>query len=521
MNCQFILVLLVPLLPLLAALGIAVHVLSGRALGDDGEPPTARLAEGAAWLTLLLLLGLGVLALREGAPGHFVVGTWFASGAFSFPISFMLDGLALGFATLVALIGAVTLRFARHYLHREAGFHRFFLLMLLFLAGMLLIVLAGNVVLTFVGWELCGVSSWLLIGYAYERPVATGNALYAFLTNRIGDAGFILGIGLAAWWLGSFEWSAIAAWPGTTGFDKVQARLLLLGFLLAALAKSAQVPLAAWLGRALEGPTPSSAIFYGAVMVHAGVYLVLRFEPLLQQVPDIMVYLALAGALTALYGWLGGLVQSDVKSSLVFATSTQVGLMFLACGLGWFELAAWHMGLHAAWRAWQFLLAPSALELTAEPDRTTAPAPVLAALSRLDAPLFSLALQRFHLDALADATLVQALRAIGSDARRLDENLIAPAAGAPAALPPTLHSEDDEATRERALIGSPGLVGRALFALAEGLQAFEARLLLQLGDTPLTRLLRAAGETLAASERLLEQPRYLLALVALTFVVIL
>lgn len=509
MNCQFIFVLLVPLLPLLAALGIAAHVLSGRAVGDAGEPPTARLAEGTAWLTLLLLLGLGVLALREGAPGHFVVGTWFASGAFSFPISFMLDGLALGFATLVALIGAVTLRFARHYLHREAGFHRFFLLMLLFLAGMLLIVLAGNVVLTFVGWELCGVSSWLLIGYAYERPVATGNALYAFLTNRIGDAGFILGIGLAAWWLGSFEWSAIAAWPGTTGFDKVQARLLLLGFLLAALAKSAQVPLAAWLGRALEGPTPSSAIFYGAVMVHAGVYLVLRFEPLLQQVPDIMVYLALAGALTALYGWLGGLVQSDVKSSLVFATSTQVGLMFLACGLGWFELAAWHMGLHAAWRAWQFLLAPSYMHLVG--DRAPPPPAWLARRQWL----YTAALQRGWLEALTQSALIRPVRALGHDMRDFDDKVLANLVGMPE------RRRAGEADDADAVIRGQGLAGRLLLWSAGHCQRLERYLVMQRGEGPALRLLHRAGAYLQVLEALLEHPRYLILAILATFVVIL
>ena len=195
----------------------------------------------------------------------------------------------------MALIGVVTLRFSRNYLHREIGFHRFFIFMCLFLAGMLLIVLSGNAVFTFVGWELAGVSSWLLIGYAYDRPIATGNALWAFITNRIGDAGFILGISLAAWWLGTVEWSGLAAWAQGDSFDKISARLILFGFLIAAVAKSAQLPFASWIARALEGPTPSSAIFYGAVMVHAGVYLVLRLEPVLLQVPDVMVYLAVLG----------------------------------------------------------------------------------------------------------------------------------------------------------------------------------------------------------------------------------
>lgn len=508
MNCLFTFAMLVPLLPLLAAFGIAVHVLLG-ARGDDAEPPTARLAEGAAWATLLLLLGLDLLAWLEGAPGHFTVGTWFASGKLSVPVSFLLDGLSLGFATLVALIGAVTLRFSRTYLHREIGFHRFFLLMLLFLAGMLLIVLAGNVVLTFVGWEFCGISSYLLIGYAYDRPVATGNALYAFLTNRIGDAGFILGISLAAWWVGSFEWSAIAAWTQDAAhYDKVQARLLLFGFVLAAVAKSAQMPLAAWIGRALEGPTPSSAIFYGAVMVHAGVYLVIRFEPVLTQVPDIMVYIALVGALTALYGWLAGLVQTDVKSSLLFATTTQVGLMFLACGLGWFELAAWHMGLHAAWRAWQFLLAPSYMHLVSEKAR-----PVPAWLSKRQW-LYTAALQRFWLEHLARNALIRPTLALGHDMRDFDDKILSNLVGMPEQRRAGNSDGDD-------VIRAHGLAGRLLSWFAERFQGLEHYLVLHRSEGMLTRVLRAIGDHLQVFEALLEHPRYLILAIAATFMVIL
>ncbi len=511
MNCLFILVLLVPLLPLLAVGGIAVYVLKGAA-GDDAEPPTARLAEGAAWLALLGLAGLDLLALREGAPGHVAVGTWFASGKLVVPVSFMLDGLSLGFATLVALIGVVTLRFSRTYLHRELAFHRFFLFMSLFLAGMLLIVLAGNAALTFVGWELCGLGSWALIGYAYDRPVATGNALHAFLANRIGDAGFILGIALSAWWLGTLDWAGLAAWAGGNGalaFDKVTARLLLFGFLLAAVAKSAQLPFAAWIARALEGPTPSSAIFYGALMVHAGVYLVIRLAPLLLQTPDVLVYLAVIGAATALYGWLAGLAQTDVKSALIFATTTQVGLMFLACGLGWFELAAWHMGLHAAWRAYQFLLAPSYMHLV---NRKAAPAPRWLAGRQW---LYTAALQRFWLEHFARSALVRPVQSVGHDMRDFDDKVLSHLVGMPERRRAGADADDD------GVIRGHGLAGRLLMWLAERFHHLESYLVLRRAEGPLTRLLRGAGDYLRALEALLEQPRYLILLVAATFVVIL
>lgn len=512
MNCLFTLVMLIPILPLLAAGGIATYVISGQAVGDDGEPPTARLAEGGAWLALFGLLMLDVLSLYEGAPGHFTVGSWFASGQFNVPISFMLDGLSLAYATLVALIGAVTLRFSRNYLHRETGFHRFFIFMSLFLAGMLLIVLSGNAVLTFIGWELAGVSSWLLIGYAYDRPLATGNALFAIITNRIGDAGFILGISLSAWWLGTVEWSGLADWAANAGtFDKITARLVLLGFLIAALAKSAQLPFSSWIARALEGPTPSSAIFYGALMVHAGVYLVIRLEPVLLRVPDIMLYIAVIGALTALYGWLAGLVQTDVKSSLIFATVTQVGLMFLASGLGWFELAAWHMGLHSAWRAYQFLLAPSYMHLVNEKAK---PVPAWLAGRQW---LYTAALQRFWLDHFARSALVRPTQAIGRDMRNFDDNVLSYLVGMPERhRGGRVGTIDDDR-----VIRGHGLAGAFLAWSAGHLQRFESNLVMQQSGGPVSRIMRRVGDYLLVLETLLERPRYLVLAVMAIFVVIL
>ena len=509
MNCAFVFALLVPLLPLLAAGGVTLHVLAGAA-GDDAEPPTARLAEGAATLSLLLLLGLDGLAMFEGAPGAMALGTWFASGGFVAPLSLTLDPLSLAFATLVALIGLISLRFSRTYLHRELAFHRFFIGMLLFLAGMQTIVLAGNAVLTFVGWELAGVSSFLLIGYAYDKPVPTGNALYAFLTNRIGDAGLILGISLAAVWLGTLELAQLAAWAGDAArFDKVTARLLVFGFIVAAIAKSAQFPLSAWIARALEGPTPSSAIFYGAVMVHAGVYLVIRLAPVLVQVPDIMVYIALVGALTALYGWLAGLVQTDVKSALIFATTTQVGLMFLACGLGWFEFAAWHMGLHAAWRAYQFLMAPSYMHLV---NRKAAPPPRWLAGRQW---LYTAALQRFWLEHVARHALVRPTQAIGHDMRDLDDRVLSHLVGMPGREYVDAQGGTDEVIRGH------GLAGRLLVWAAERCAALEAYLMLHRAEGPLTEVFGRLGGYLRVIESMLEQPRYLLLLVAATFAVIL
>jgi NADH:ubiquinone oxidoreductase subunit 5 (subunit L)/multisubunit Na+/H+ antiporter MnhA subunit len=502
-------VTLVPALPFLAALLITLLHLAGPARGEAGETLTARITLIAAGVALLTLLGLDVAALQTGAPGQVHVAEWFASGALKLPLSFTLDALSLGFGTLVGFIALVTLKFSVNYMHREAGFHRFFIGMNLFAAGMLLIVLAGNAVLAFVGWELAGVSSWMLIGYAFERDTATANAQRAFLTNRIGDAGFVLGIALAFLWLGSLDWEVISA--GAERLPTLYVGLMALGFVIAALAKSAQVPFTPWIARALEGPTPSSAIFYGAVMVHAGVYLLIRLEPVLIHASGVMALIAFLGLATALYGWIVGYVQTDVKSGLLFATLTQVGLMFLECGLGLFELAAWHMALHATWRAWQFLAAPSYMHLLRE---ATPPAPRwLQQCPRL----YTAALQRFWLEPLADRLLTRSTQALARDMRAIDDNVVSRLVGMPEAeRAAALLGERDEA-----VVKGRGLAGALLMWLAERLGQFEQRLLLQGGGGKLGAGIQRLGEWLQWVENLLGQPRYLLLMLMATLVVIL
>jgi hypothetical protein len=290
--------------------------------------------------------------------------------------------------------------------------------MCLFLAGMLLIVLAGNAVLAFVGWELAGISSWLLIAYAWERPVATANALFVFVVNRVGDAGFLLGIGLAVWSVGSLEWAGLA---GDGTMSMVSARLLAAGFVLAAVVKSAQLPFTPWIARALEGPTPSSAVFYGSLMVHAGVFLLCRLQGLLLQVPDLMALLARRRS-------GDGLVRSPLRAG---AERRQVGADLLDGDPGRSDVRALRSRPVLAGR------------LLLRPARRLArlPVPARAVLHASGPPpgapgaedwlgrqdwLYTAALQRFWIEALASSLLTRPTLALGRDVRALDEQVIDP-----------------------------------------------------------------------------------------------
>ncbi len=509
---------LVPVLPLLAAVWIALGYLFGWNRGERGERETAGVAQWAAGGSWLLMAALGVQGLLRGPPGQVGLGRWLAVGDLHLGLSLTLDGLGLGFGLLVATIAFLTLKFSVSYLHREEGFQRFFLVMCLFTGAMQLIALGGSALVLFIGWELAGVASYLLIGYAFDRPVATGNATRAFVTNRIGDAGFLLGLFLALRWLGGLEWPAIA--QGAAPLDRLSADLVAGAFLLAALAKSAQVPFAPWIGRALEGPTPSSAIFYGALMVHAGVYLLIRLEPLLLQAPAVLALTAALGLLTALYGWLGGLAQTDVKSALGFSTTAQVGLLFLWCGLGWFDLAAWHLGLHASWRALQFLRAPALMHLVSRPAR-----PVPPWLGRARG-LHTAALQRFWLDPFADWLLVRPTEALARDLRAFDDQVVARAIGLPdqasaISSPADWGDPGRPGGADEDLVHGRGILGRVLEWAASLLHWFEERLVLRGGGEGLLAAIHRLGTLLNRVEGLLSQPRYLLLLILATFVVIL
>ena len=506
---------LIPLLPLMGTTWICVTYILNLNRGEEGERHTAHVATLAATLSFLLAVFNGINAMLSGSPGHIIIGKWLSSGELNINVSFMLDTLGLTMSLLVSFIALLMLRFSVNYLHREAGFQRFFMILLLFTSAMQLIVLAGNSVLAFVGWELAGVSSYLLIAYAWDRPVATENATAAFITNRIGDTGFIAGIVLSVIWLGGSEWTML---NNTSGLENLQIDLIVGCFLLAALAKSAQLPFSAWITRALEGPTPSSAIFYGSLMVHAGVYLLLRHEPQQSPTPPLMALIAVLGLLTALYGWVSEFVQTDIKTSLMLSTVSQAGLMLLWIGVGWFELAAWHMVLHAIWRAYQFLNSPSMMHMVSRAAR-----PVPAWLSRLRW-LHTASLQRFWLDPLANWLLVRPTIALSRDVQNFDEKVVSRVVGLPAqarAISSVQHWEARKQGDNNEIDQARGMLGHIMESTASMLYWFEDRLVLKGGGEGLLGLIGSLGIYAKQIERLLSQPRYLLLLIMATFIVIL
>ncbi|MBU0655770.1 MAG: hypothetical protein KJ914_11680 [Gammaproteobacteria bacterium] len=512
--------LLIPGLPLLAAAIIALLTLFGWNRGDNGERFTARLAQAAGFLSLLLVLaGAAGWWLAGAAERHVVLFPWLHSGGYNASVSFTLDTLSLGMATLVALITLLVTRFSVSYLHREPGFQRFFMVLAIFTAAMQLIALAGSAMLAFIGWELAGASSYLLIGYNWQSRVATANATRAFVTNRIGDAGFLLAMFMAFTLFRSTEWDVMLV-PQPLD-SSLLVGVMAMGFMAAALVKSAQFPFSAWITRALEGPTPSSTVFYGSIMVHAGIYLLLRIHPLLEQAPALQYLLLLVGVLTILYGWLGGLAQTDIKTSLMFSTLAQTGLMLLEIALGWYSLALAHLLLHALWRAYQFLHSPS---FALHTGWQAAPA-VPAWLSRRRW-LHNAALQRFWLDPIADWLLVKPTMALSQEAHVFDGQILDKLSGTPAhhtgiATLAEMQAMQQGKLRLESSIGrGSGLLGKLMQWAAEQLEWFENRLLLQQGGGNAKRTLDTLGRYLDRIDRLLTQPRYLVLLVVVTLVVI-
>src|SRR6201988_2259717 len=311
-------------------------------------------------------------ALHTETPLFDHIWTWLQVGNFRADFALAMDRLSGTYALFITFVGFLIHVFAVGYMHGEDGFYRFFAYLNLFMFSMLTLVLADNFVLMFVGWEGVGLCSYLLIGYYIEKKEAGDAAKKAFITNRIGDWGFVLGIMLTFMLTGSVSFFANPATGITASafdhFKSLPADPFTWGALIAggatsiaillfigAAGKSAQIPLYVWLPDAMAGPTPVSALIHAATMVTAGVYMTVRCSEIFVHAPTAMFIVAIIGAATALFAATIGLAQNDIKKVLAYSTISQLGYMFLACGVGAFIAAIFHVITHAFFKALLFL----------------------------------------------------------------------------------------------------------------------------------------------------------------------
>jgi len=330
-------------------------------------------------------------------------GAWSDSATGGITIEFLVDRLSLAFAALSAAILGVVSAFSNRYLHREAGYNRYFVLLAMFASGMLFVALAGNVEVLFVGWELVGLSSALLVAFFHERPAPISNALRVLSVYRISDAAMLSAAVLLRHVAGTDSLALLFSGVGalsTVGLTETSATIIAILLIVAAAGKSALLPFSGWLPRAMEGPTPSSAVYYGSLSIHAGCFLLLRAGPLLEHSITARLLTGALGGATAVFAAVATRVQSDVKSSLAYASLTQVGFIVFEIALGWYTIAFVHMAGHACFRLFQFLSAPNVLHDLHGMEETShdRPAPSI--------PVFLIAVERGFLDSLLDRIVV-------------------------------------------------------------------------------------------------------------------
>ncbi|UCF88382.1 MAG: NADH-quinone oxidoreductase subunit L [bacterium] len=352
-------IVLVPLFPLLAVLA---NLLIGRRLSEGMVGIMGSGAIGASFLASII----SVVGLAGMAPGHrtveVVLYEWIGSGTFSADIGFLLDPLSAVMILVVTGVGFLIHVYSIGYMHHDPGFARYFLYLNLFVFAMLLLVLGNSYLLLFIGWEGVGLCSYLLIGFWYKRDSAADAGKKAFIVNRIGDFGFMLGMLLIAIQFGTLSFTKVFA-EAPDMFHSGDPLIVLITLLLfvGACGKSAQLPLHVWLPDAMEGPTPVSALIHAATMVTAGVYMVSRSHVLFDLAPASLLVVAIVGCLTAFFAGTIALVQNDIKRVLAYSTVSQLGYMFLAAGVGAYTAAIFHLMTHAFFKALLFLGAGSVI----------------------------------------------------------------------------------------------------------------------------------------------------------------
>ncbi|MGZ5495347.1 MAG: NADH-quinone oxidoreductase subunit L [Candidatus Aminicenantales bacterium] len=287
--------------------------------------------------------------------------TWISSGLFSSSISFQLDQLSAVMALVVTGVGFLIHVYSAGYMADDKGYSRYFAFLNLFTFFMLVLVMASDIVLMFVGWEGVGLCSYLLIGFWFDRPAASKAGMKAFVVNRIGDAAFIIAILFLLATVGRADIGAINAAPGAGVLSPTLVTLIAILLFVGATGKSAQIPLYVWLPDAMEGPTPVSALIHAATMVTAGVYMVCRLSGLYAASATASSVVAWVGAITAIFAATIALVQNDIKRVLAYSTISQIGYMFVGCGVGAYAAGMFHLVTHAFFKSLLFLAAGSVI----------------------------------------------------------------------------------------------------------------------------------------------------------------
>jgi len=412
---------LVVLSPLLLATVLGITSLFDWKISEKLTTRWIAIAIAIGLLSLVVVLGLMLWTGTRNLP--ISLGNWVSipsldghESLYHFSFKLVFDRLSVPFAFMSLVLSGTIGLFASKYMHRESGFNRFFVLYAFFVVGMVVTSLAGTIETLFTGWELVGLSSALLVAFFQERRAPAKNGLWIWVIYRVSDASLFLaavamhhlsGEGDFDELLGSGTWpeESMVVTPG----QALVVGLLLLG---SAMGKSALVPFSGWLPRAMEGPTPSSAVFYGALSVHLGAFLLLRVSPLLDESSLLSLIVFAVGVVTAVYAYLAGSVQTDIKSALSFASLSQVGIIVaeigVGCGRPWLRyLALVHIIGHASMRTLQFVRAPSLLQdyrslenaIGNRLPSTKAPWERLGAERRRDW-LYRFALERGYLDSI-------------------------------------------------------------------------------------------------------------------------
>jgi len=348
------------LLIALPALGAALLLLGGKATNKWGPVLATAMSWGSFLVGFVIVIGMLGQSAEERA-GHIALWNWIPAGGFQLSAGLLVDQLSMAFVMLITFVGSLIHVYSLGYMEHDPDKRRFFAYLNLFVAAMLLLVLADSYLLLFVGWEGVGLASYLLIGFWNHNPAYASAANKAFIVNRVGDLGLSLAIMMMFVTFGRVDFATVSGQAGSASTTAVTAIGLLL--LVGACGKSAQFPLQSWLGDAMAGPTPVSALIHAATMVTAGVYLVVRSHAIYNAAPNAQLAVAIVGAITLLYGAIVGCAKDDIKKALAASTMSQIGYMMLAAGLGpiGYVFAIFHLLTHGFFKAGMFLGAGSVM----------------------------------------------------------------------------------------------------------------------------------------------------------------